>query len=201
MHRRLIAAAGSAFVFALLLACGSGSPSPTAVPSGSTAATAAPAAPAPATSAPAAADATAVPEATAAPEAPSVAAVGDRIELEGVALTVTKAERTAQIGKLQKAQDGREFIVIEVLIENISADKADYNPFYFKVKDGEGFESNATINLDPAALKSGNLDKGSKARGGVAFDVAKGSKGLVLSYQSIPMTLSQKSISVALGDM
>ncbi len=92
-------------------------------------------------------------------------------------------------------------MVIEVLIENISAEKADYNPFYFKVKDAEGFESNATVNLDPAALKSGNLDKGSKARGGVAFDVAKGSKGFVLSYQSIPMTLSQKSISVALGDI
>lgn len=150
---------------------------------------------------------TATPKPTAAPEptaaAPSVAKLGDRVELGGVAVTVTKAERTAQIGKFQKAQDGREFIVIETLIENVSADKAqaDYNPFYFKIKDSEGFESNATIDMDPAALKSGNLDKGSKAKGSVVFDVAKGSKGFTLSYQNLSMTLSQTTLQWTLGDI
>ena len=144
-----------------------------------------------------------MPAATAAPEVPSVAAVGDRIELEGVALTVTKAERTAQIGTLQKAQDGREFIQAEVLFENVSAEKdaASYNPFYFKIKDAEGFESNATIDMSGTALQSGNLDKGGKARGTVVFDVAKGAKNLVLSFQSPAMMFSQKSVSVALGDI
>ena len=208
MYRRIIAALGSIFVLVLLLACGGGSPnptitSPTAAPAAD-APTAAPAAAAEApTTAPAAAEATAAPEATSAPAAPAVAKIGDKVELDGFAVTVTKAERTAQIGDFQKAQDGREFIVVEALFENISADKekADYNPFYFKVKDSEGFEFNATVDMGPNSLKSGNLDKGGKARGTVVFDVAKGAKGFVMSYQNVSMTLNQTTLQWSLGDI
>lgn len=195
---RFVLIASVVGLLALLLACGSGSPNPTAAPGGTAPTAGAPAAEAPTAGAPEAP--TAAPEATA---APAIATVGQRVELDGIALTVTKVTRTGEIGKFQKAQDGREFIQAEVLVENVGAAKeaASYNPFYFKIKDSEGFESNATIDTGGTALQSGNLDAGGKARGTVVFDVAKGTKALVLSFQPPSMMLGQKSITVDLGDI
>ncbi len=206
--RQMIAAALFA---ALLAACGStGAPtvtSPTNAPAAAEAPTSAPAVEATAMPEPTAMpEATAAPGATAAPEAtaaPAVAKVGNKVEMDGFAVTVTKAERATQIGDFQKAQDGREFIVIEALFENTDTDKekADYNPFFFKIKDSEGFEYQATIDMGSNSLKSGNLDKGSKARGTVVFDVAKGANGFTLSFQNLSMTMSQTSLQWELGDV
>lgn len=69
------------------------------------------------------------------------------------------------------------------------------------MKDGEGFEFNPTIDMGPNSLKSGNLDKGSKARGTVVFDVTKGAKGFVMSYQNMSMTLNQATLQWDLGDV
>jgi hypothetical protein len=141
----------------------------------------------PATSAPAAASgATSAPAAdTAAPAAPKTAKVGDRVELNGMALTVVKVSRAAELGQFNKAKDGNEFVVAEVVIENVDKDKVPYNPLYFKAKDSEGFEVNAELVGGDQSLKSGELTKGDKARGTVAFEVKKDAKGLVLEYKPL----------------
>ncbi len=200
MKRRIIAALAVMLVYGLIVACGSGAPAATITSPTSAPGTATSAPNAVSTAAPVA---TTAPEATAAPAAPTIAKLGDRVDYQGVAMTVAKAERTTQIGKYQKAQDGREFIVVDVLFENVSAEKtqADYNPFYFKVKDVDGYEFNATLDMGPNSLKSGNLDKGGKARGTVVFDVAKGAKGLVMSFQNATMTLQQTTLQWTLGDV
>ncbi len=117
--------------------------------------------------------------------APTIGKVGDKVEANGVALTVTKVDHVDAVGKYLKPKDGNTFVVAEVLIENVSADKAPYNPFYFKVKDADGFEYNAGLTTDESALKSGDLAKGDKARGTILFEVKKDSKGLVLEYKPI----------------
>jgi len=188
-------------ILAVTIACGAGTPaatSPTAAPAAAPAATPlagqASAAPAAAsTEAPAAA-----PEATAAPAANAMGKVGDRLEANGIALTISKAERNNQIGQFQKAQAGNTFVIADVLIENVSADKADYNFFYFKAKDADGFEYQPTINTDPQSLKSGNLAKGDKVRGSVAFEVKESAKGLVLEYKPISIVGDTAPIRVAL---
>jgi hypothetical protein len=161
--RRLLSYGGAFVLTFLVLACGSGSPTGGgATPSGGST--------------------TSAPEATAAPAGP--ARVGDRVESGGVTLTVVKVEKKAELSQFQKAKAGNTFVVAEVLLENVSADKAPHNPFYFRVKDADGFEYNTAIGADQS-LQSGDLAKGDKARGNVAFEVKEASKGLVLEYKPI----------------
>lgn len=126
---------------------------------------------------------TQAPEPTAAP--PSAAKVGDKVEANGIALTVMNVSKAEAIGSFQKAEAGNTYVIVEVLIENISAEKAPYNPLYFKIKDSDGFEYNATINTGDRSLKSGDLAIGEKARGNVAVEVKQAATGLVLEYKPI----------------
>lgn len=134
---------------------------------------------------PAATVAAGAPVASAAPAAAQIAKVGDRVEQNGTALTVTKVERQAKIGDFQKAKAGNTFVLAEVLIENAGKEKIPYNLFYFKVRDGEGFEENATLYTGGGGFNSGELAAGDKVRGIVAFEVKEAAKGLVLAYQPI----------------
>lgn len=158
----------------------------------------------PATNAPAASGATVggtgqATNAPAATEAPAaVAKVGDRVELNGTALTIVKIDRKAAISDFQKAKDGNEFVIAEVVIENSASDsKIPYNPLYFKVKDADGFEYDAGFSAGDQSLKSGDLAKGEKARGNIAFEVKKATKGLVLEYKPLIFGESE-AIRVAL---
>lgn len=184
-HQRLFGIAGSIVALALLLACGSGASvptitSPTAAGVVSPTSGAAPAAAAPtAVAAP-----TSAPEPTAVPAA-TVGKVGDRVELNGTALTVVKVSKADKIGTFQKAKAGNVFVLAEVVIENVDQDEIPYNPFYFKVKDADGFEYNAGISIADQSLKSGKLAKGDKARGIVLFEVKEGAAGLVMEYKPI----------------
>ena len=184
-YRRTLAFACAAFLALLVLACGS-------TPSGSSGGTASGGAAA-ATSAPASAA-----PATATSAATGPGTIGDRIEANGMALTVVKMERADTLGQFLKAKDGNTFVVAEVLIENVSQDKIPYNLLYFKVKDSDGFEYTPAIGVDQP-LNSGELTKGDKARGNVAFEVKKDAKGLVLTYK--PITLGNETpIQVALSE-
>jgi hypothetical protein len=133
---------------------------------------------------------------TAAP--PALAKVGDRAESGGIALTVVMVERKAAMNDFMKAKDGNTYLIAEVVIESIDRDKAPYNPFYFKVKDSDGREYTMTINIADDSLKSGDLAKGEKVRGTVAFEVKKEAAGLVMSYEPIVIFGGYSPIKVAL---
>lgn len=159
------------------------------------------------TTAPAQEQATAAPaaqpaeESTAAPAQPSVANVGDRIESAGVALTIVKIDRAKELGQFLKAEDGKVYLLAEAVVENAGRDeKTPYNPLYFKVKDTDGFEYNASLMGPDNSLKSGDLDKGDKARGVVAFEVPETAKGLVLSYEPMVLFGGYEPIKVKLGE-
>lgn len=139
-----------------------------------------------------AAQPTGVPQPTEAPV--SVAKVGDRVELNGMAMTVIKAERKAQLAEFAKAKEGNEFIVAEVLIENVGDDKLSYNLFFFKARDSEGFEYTTALGMEQP-LSAGDLAKGEKARGNVAFEVKKAAKDVVMEYKALG---SSEGIRIAL---
>lgn len=163
--KRSVSYGFAAALFALLIACGT-------APATQIAGT-----PAGPTGAPAAA-----------PTAQAVSApgkVGDAVVGDSTSLTVSKVTRADAIGQFQKAQAGSTFVIAEVIIENVGADKVPYNPLYFTIKDADGFEYSATISTDPQALKTGELAKGEKARGTVAIEVKEAAKGLVLQYKPI----------------
>lgn len=135
----------------------------------------------------------------AAAPAAAIGKVGERVEMNGIALTVVKTENKTELGQFSKAKAGNTFVVAEVLIENVSVDKVPYNPLYFKVKDGDGFEYTPEITGIDRALRSGDLAKGDKARGTVAFEVKETAKGLVLSYKPLVLFSSDEAIRVALN--
>lgn len=122
---------------------------------------------------------------TAAPKPLAVAKVGDRVESGGIALIVNGVRRAQESGQFMKAKPGRTFIIVDVGLETTGREKAPYNPFYFKVKDADGFEYDGTVFGAENALKSGELAQGEKVRGTVSFDVPSEAKGLVLAYQPI----------------
>ncbi len=129
---------------------------------------------------------------------PGLAKVGQRVETKGIAFTVNKVTKADQIGDFQKAKAGSTYVIVDVTIENVSADKAPYNLFYFRVKDADSFEYSATINVSNDALKSGELAKGEKVRGTVATEVPAAAKGLVLSYAPL-VVVGGYTIRVDLG--
>jgi hypothetical protein len=67
--------------------------------------------------------------------------------------------------------------------QGINPDGATYNPFYFKARDGDGFEySFSAFGKDPQ-LKSGNdLKPGAKVQGWVTFEVPTATKSLTMIY-------------------
>ncbi len=191
MNRRGIAAGAAIFLALLVIACGGSSAGATVVPatSGAAVATGSTQGGSAGPTQPAVAD-------TEVPAAPSIAKVGDRTELDGTALTVMKIDRAAQLGQFQKAKEGNEFIIADVVVENTGGDKLPYNLLYFTVKDSDGFQYTPAIGADQP-FASGELAKGEKARGNVAFEVKKAAKGLVLEYK--PLTLGGgDAIKVAL---
>lgn len=185
MKQRTRIIAGLIGIVFVLLACGSDQA--TLAPAKITTGTAAPSGGAGAGSA------------TIAPAAPVIGKPGDRIEQDGMALTLVNVEEKTELNQFSKAKDGSVFKVVEVVIENVSSDKeVSYNPFYFKVKDADGFEYNASTSPENS-LSSGKLTKGDKARGFLAFEVKIAAKDIVMSYEPLRMSGGPPPIKFSLA--
>lgn len=130
-----------------------------------------------------------------------MAGIGDRVESAGIALTVVSVTKADQISTfLKPSSPEKEYLVIEVIIENTSRDQpAPYNPLYFKVKDADAYEYNTAILAPDPALQSGELAKGAKVRGKVAFEVPKTATGFVVSYQPLVILGGYETIYVDLS--
>ncbi len=140
------------------------------------------------------------PTATSTPK-PTISKVGERVESAGIALTVLNVQKMKSAGFIT-AEEGNELVDIEVVLENMDRDdKAPYNPFYFKVKDADGYEYDTSFgSLDPS-LQSGDLSKGERARGHVAFEVPEHAIGLVVSYEPIVLFGGYNPLKVNLEEM
>jgi len=128
---------------------------------------------------------------------PDVGKVGERRKVAGIALTVIKVSKVDKID-IWEPGEGMVFLNIEVLIESPDKDESPYNPFYFKVKDSDGFEYTTAITALEPGLKAGELAKGDKVRGNVAFEVKKDAKGFVVSYEPLVLLGGYKPIRIAL---
>ena len=128
---------------------------------------------------------------------PVIGKVGQRVELAGIALTVTKVERTDKILEFLSAKEGNIYVIADLLIENIGNDRIDYNLYSFKVKDGDAYEYQPGMAPDPM-LQFGSLEPGEKVRGNVGFEIKAEATQLVLSYSLEMFTLDGKTIRIAL---
>lgn len=125
-------------------------------------------------------------------------AVGDIIAFEGREVTVESVERNWDTGKeYLKAKDGKEYVKINVKIENKSDTELSYSTFDFKIEDANGAIEGAamTTYTDTEGIGSGELAKGGKKSGSVIFEVPAGST-LKLHYE--PSFWSSKKVIVKL---
>lgn len=110
--------------------------------------------------------------------------VGDRIKLgDEEYFAVVEVDPAFKGDGVFKPEADKLWVAALVEIEGINPSGASYNPFFFKVRDEQGFEYNfAAFGKEPA-LKSGNdLKPGQKVKGWMTFEVLKTVKALTLIY-------------------
>ena len=131
---------------------------------------------------------------------PKTNLVGDKVEDNGYALTILYVYISEGDG-FWNPEQGNVYLVIEVLIENISSEyEIPYNPLYFSVKDSLGYEFNGSLFGTPyPSLKSGVLLKGEKSRGFVAFEVPATSTTFTVTYEPVVIFGGYEPIKIYLG--
>lgn len=108
-------------------------------------------------------------------------AAAERQEASGVALTVEKVEVSSKLQR--KAEKGSRFVTFSVKIENLTRDRTPFNPFYFRVKDSQGYEYLPILGSPSASLQAGSLGRGQMVRNSVIFELPETEQVLVLTYQ------------------
>lgn len=161
-------------------------------------------APAPATTVPpvetVGATPSAVPLATSA--ALPVGLIGERVESAGVGLTVKGVSQSGSINDFLVADEGKVYVVADVLIENARPDtEISYNVLYFVVKDSEGFEYNPQLVGPDPALGSGDLVAGDLVRGNVALEVPQAAAGIIMTFDAFSLFDDEQPIRFDLGNV
>lgn len=108
---------------------------------------------------------------------------GEEATLGNGVITVTDVQ-ISQGTKYDKPKSGKEFVIVNLTIENKGDKNLSYNPYYFKMQNSQGQQESmtfTTVNNDNS-LQSGELIPGGKVSGTIAFEQPKGDTGLILIY-------------------
>jgi hypothetical protein len=163
------------------------------------------------------------PTPTAAPVRPAaqiaLPKVGDRVELNGIALTVRSVSPVRPAAPMLPTKPSPEMramsesarprwlaLVLDVVIENVGLEPAAYSPRDFGLKDNEGhvYADTKLAGDETVQLRPGRLTGGERVRGTVTFlipDVRTQPTGLVVSYGSAELLAQQQAIRVAIPDV
>lgn len=98
-------------------------------------------------------------------------AVNETATIDDVSYTVTSVEKS-QGEEYFEPDEGKEYVIVSVKIENNSEEKIDYNELYFTVVNSEGQEDDvtyATVN-EGTELGSGSLVSGGSKEGTIVFE-------------------------------
>ena len=136
--------------------------------------------------------------AASAAEPTSLARHGQRVERNGIAITVENVAKQKSLSRFQTADPNNTYLVVDVLLETVDRNETPYNPLYFKVKDGDGIEYNSALGMGKGALSSGKLYKGDKVRGTVAFEVREKARQFVLTYEPLVLLGGYEPIRILL---
>jgi hypothetical protein len=124
---------------------------------------------------------------------------GDVIAFDGKEVTVSEATRNWDSGnEFLKPDSGKEWIKVEVTIENKSDSTASYNTFDWKLQDSDGVikDVDAVAYSVDGALNSGELAPGGKVSGFLVFAVPQDDTGLKLQYS--PSFWTDKKVEIEL---
>jgi hypothetical protein len=125
-------------------------------------------------------------------------AVAEPAAIDDQVVTLTKVTRNYSTGNAYaKPESGKEFVAVEVKIENNGSSQIDFNTFDFQMQDSNGTLRNIDliVGLD-SQLNSGNLAPGGKVVGNLGFQVPKGDAGLKLVFK--PTFWSNRTVTFKL---
>jgi hypothetical protein len=126
---------------------------------------------------------------TDAPAAAKLGKVGDTVTQGDYKITLANAEKNTAYGTFAKAEAGKMFVAIEIIVESGADTGVSVNPFYCKLTDGDAYAYNVNaFGKDPSLSSQNDLPKGEKMRGWVTFEVPDTAKDFVFSYSPISFT-------------
>lgn len=129
--------------------------------------------------------------------ADKVFSVGEAVQLGDNVLTVTNVERSTG-SQFDKPQEGKEYVIVTVKIDNAGDKNITYNPFDFKMANSQGQivdQAFTIINTD-TALQSGELAPNGSVSGTLAFEQPANDPALQLQYS--PSFWSNDTVKVDL---
>lgn len=110
--------------------------------------------------------------------------VGEKVELDGQVVEVTKVEKSSG-DDFDKPKEGHEYVIVHVAIENNSDENISYNPFNFKMQNSAGQIESQTFTIvdNDTSLSSGELSSGGHVQGTIAFEQPIGDGELKLIFE------------------
>lgn len=104
--------------------------------------------------------------------APKLTKLGETAESPSISLMVSAFEEKPKPGILYRSRAGYKLVAAEIIIGNPGANKLSVNPLYVRLVDSNGFLWEAELGgRDGKQLDSGDIDKGEKVKGWVAFTI------------------------------
>ena len=131
-----------------------------------------------------------------APNTSGIGTVGQKVIVEGAAVTVVLVTKHYKFGDFDRAKDGSVYLNVEAIVENISRETLFCNPYEFSVKDSDSYEYDYAGSSVESGLKSSDLLPGEKARGNFAFEVPVTAHGFMLKFE---ISGADESIRIDLG--
>jgi hypothetical protein len=108
--------------------------------------------------------------------------VGQVIQMKDYQLTVNSVKKANAMG-YSTPDKGKEFITVNLTIQNKGEKEVSYNPLDFKIQDSDGNQTSETYVTIENKLHYGSLASGGKVTGAIVFEVPKADTNLKLIYQ------------------
>lgn len=116
----------------------------------------------------------------------TIGKLGDTISQDGYIITLANIETATQYGDFIKAESGKKFIAVELIIESGANTGVSANLFYVSIKDASGYKYDAAMmGKEPLLSSQNDIPLGEKIRGWVTFEIPETATGLVLAYEPL----------------
>jgi hypothetical protein len=117
--------------------------------------------------------------------------IGQRVEAGGLSLTV--------MGVSKQEDSESVYLVLDVVLENVSREQASYELVCFSVVDTGDLLYDAADDAPAPNLLGGDLARGSRVRGNVAFYIGPETHGLTFIFTPLRLSDDSEIIRVSLG--
>ncbi len=110
---------------------------------------------------------------------------GDVVKLGDREFTVNSSKRSKTIS-YSTAKTGKEYVIVNVTIQNQGSDEVSFNTFDFKIQDTNGAQTSAdasSYSLEDS-LNSGSLAPNGKITGSLAFEIPEGTNAKLIFQPS-----------------